>query len=102
MLDRDGYKEMMTPAYSLKGNMLIKSETISSSTTESEGVGTYEPIKARPVSKRFIDTFSDEEKANDIRYEMNFTVKRITKKAEPSTCTTDSEKTGVTERCRSW
>ena len=80
LLDRDGYKEMMTPAYSLKGNMLIKSETISSSTTESEGVGTYEPIKARPVSKRFIDTFSDEEKANDIRYEMNFTVKRITKK----------------------
>ena len=37
LLDRDGYKEMMTPAYSLKGNMLIKSETISSSTTESEG-----------------------------------------------------------------
>ena len=35
LLDRDGYKEMMTPAYSLKGNMLIKSETISSSSTES-------------------------------------------------------------------
>lgn len=80
LVDREGYKAMMENGYSLKGNMLIKSELISSSNSEQEGAGTYEPLNYRPVSKRFIDTFSDTEKANDIRYEMNFSKKRIATK----------------------
>lgn len=77
LVNREGYKEMMKNGYSLKGNMLIKSELLSSSSSEQEGAGTYEPLKYRPVSKRFIDTFSDTEKTNDIRYEMYFSKKRI-------------------------
>ena len=71
---------MMTNGYSLKGNMLIKSELISSSSSEQEGAGTYNSLNYRPVSKRFIDTFSDTEKSNDIRYEMNFSALRIATK----------------------
>lgn len=80
LLDREGYKAMMEKGYSLKGNMLIKSEVISSTSSEQDGVGTYEPLNYRPVSKRFIDTFSDYEKENDIRYELNFSKKRIATK----------------------
>ena len=80
LVDREGYKAMMENGYSLKGNMLIKSELISSSSSEQEGAGTYEPLNYRPVSKRFLDTFSNTEKANDIRYEMNFSKKRIATK----------------------
>ncbi len=80
LVDREGYRIMMDNGYSLKGNMLIKSELISSSSSEQEGAGTYEPLNYRPVSKRFLDTFSDTEKANDIRYEMNFSKKRIATK----------------------
>ena len=80
LVDREGYKAMMENGYSLKGNMLIKSELISSSSSEQEGAGTYESLNYRPVSKRFLDTFSDTEKANDIRYEMNFSKKRIATK----------------------
>lgn len=77
LLDREGYRTMMTPDYPLKGNMLIKSELYSTATEEEAGVGTYKPLQYRPVSKRFIDTFNDEEKAGDIRYEMNFSKIRI-------------------------
>ncbi|OKZ29934.1 MAG: hypothetical protein BHV68_21610, partial [Bacteroidales bacterium 43_8] len=80
LVDREGYKAMMTNGYSLKGNMLIKSELISSSSSEQEGAGTYNSLNYRPVSKRFIDTFSDTEKSNDIRYEMNFSALRIATK----------------------
>lgn len=80
LLDREGYRTMMTPGYALKGNMLIKSELYSTSTEEEAGVGTYKPLQYRPVSKRFIDTFNDEEKAGDIRYEMNFSKIRISTK----------------------
>ena len=80
LVDREGYKAMMENGYSLKGNMLIKSELISSSSSEQEGAGTYKPLNYRPASKRLIDTFSDTEKANDIRYEMNFSKKRIATK----------------------
>ena len=58
LVDREGYKAIMENGYSLKGNMLIKSELISSSSSEQEGAGTYESLNYRPVSKRFLDTFS--------------------------------------------
>lgn len=44
LVDREGYKAMMENGYSLKGNMLIKSELISSSNSEQEGAGTYDPL----------------------------------------------------------
>ena len=68
LLSGDSYKNMMTTMYDLTGNQLIKSYRAISPGSSSALVGVNAAIKYRPVSKRFISTFSEEERERDIRY----------------------------------
>ena len=79
LLDREGYREMMTPSYTPKGNMIIKSEILSSSSTD-ESAGKYTPLNERPLSLRFLNTFNEKEKTDDIRYEMGVNNARVATK----------------------
>jgi hypothetical protein len=76
LLSGDDYKTMMQTTYDMTGNEILKSYrsvTVSSSTalTASRNI-----IQYRPVSKRFLDAFSTEEKSTDIRYSLFINNKR--------------------------
>lgn len=70
LLQPDAYKDMMNEAYALKGNQLIKAYRTISSSSSSELSGVNSTLKYRPVSRRFLSTFTDEEKTTDVRYAM--------------------------------
>jgi hypothetical protein len=76
LLSGDDYKTMMQTTYDMKGNEILKSYrsvTVSSSTalTASRNI-----IQYRPVSTRFLNAFSTEEKSTDIRYSLFINNKR--------------------------
>ncbi len=78
LLEGDSYKTMMNTSYDITGNQLLKSYR--SVTDMSEQNGSKTLIQYRPVSKRFLDAFTPEEKTNDIRYSLWSNGKRIATK----------------------
>lgn len=66
LLSGDAYKAMVTSASELTGNQLLKSYV--SASLSSGDLSSLATLSGRPVSKRFLDAFTDEEKTNDIRY----------------------------------
>lgn len=68
LLSGDAYKNMMTTMHDLAGNQLIKSYRAISPGSSTALVGVNAALKYRPVSLRFLSTFSEEEKERDIRY----------------------------------
>lgn len=75
LLEGEAYKNMMTTNYDLAGNQLLKAYRSMSSTTEITTSRTH--LQYRPVSLRFLDTFTEEEKTTDIRYTLWVNNKRI-------------------------
>ncbi len=73
LLSGQAYQDMVTSMYAKKGNMLFRSCIM---TTNQAGFnGSINTLKAyRPVSRRFIDLFT--EKEADIRYGISFNAKR--------------------------
>ena len=74
LLSGDAYLEMMKSRMSPKGNMLLKAFILSESSSLSGYNGAENMLRARPVSKRFVDLFVEKER--DVRYELSFNKKR--------------------------
>lgn len=75
LIEGENYKEMIQSKLARKGNVLIRSRIFGSENTVSMEQAS---VKYRPVSKSFIDLFTEKEK--DIRYELFFNQKREVKK----------------------
>ncbi|GCB33248.1 RagB/SusD family nutrient uptake outer membrane protein [Bacteroides faecalis] len=75
LLEGDAYKNMMSTSYDLVGNQLLKSYRMTVDMSEITASKTY--LQYRPVSKRFLNTFTEEEKVSDIRYALWVNNKRI-------------------------
>ncbi|WP_288361557.1 RagB/SusD family nutrient uptake outer membrane protein [uncultured Bacteroides sp.] len=75
LLGGEAYKKMMTTNYDLAGNQLLKAYRSMSSSMEITASKTH--LQYRPVSRRFLDTFTEEEKISDIRYALWVDNKRI-------------------------
>lgn len=78
LLEGDAYKNMMTTSYDLAGNQLLKAYRTVTDMTEITGSRTT--LQYRPVSKRFLDTFTGDEKTKDVRYELWVNDKRVVSK----------------------
>lgn len=72
------YTEMMTSKLAAKGNMLLKGMILSESSSNNSYNSALNSLNSRPVSKRFIDLFTEKER--DIRYLMSFNKKRFNQK----------------------
>ncbi len=70
LLPRDSYEQMMTTSYDMTGNQLLKSYRTISTSSSAELVSITRAVRSRPVSRRFLINFNDEEKATDIRYNL--------------------------------
>lgn len=75
LLEGDAYKNMMTTSSDLAGNQLLKSYRTVINTTEITGSRTT--LQYRPVSKRFLDAFTEDEKIKDVRYALWVNDKRV-------------------------
>ncbi|MBD3588473.1 RagB/SusD family nutrient uptake outer membrane protein [Bacteroides sp. GM023] len=78
LLEGDAYKSMMTTSYDLAGNQLLKAYRAVTDMTEMTGSRTM--LQYRPVSKRFLNTFTEEEKVKDMRYALWVNNKRVVTK----------------------
>ncbi len=77
LLSGTAYTEMMGNEMNAKsGNILIKSCIISDSSTRTEYNASKSTTSSRPVSKSFVELF-EEDGANDIRYSLFFSSKRV-------------------------
>lgn len=76
----DGYQSMMNEFGKLTGNELIKAYRSISTSNNNGLAGINVSISARPISIRFISAFSEQDKADDIRYTMAVNSKRASKK----------------------
>lgn len=68
------YTDMIGSHFSKNGEMIFRGGTLSSTGEEQDYAGVNSYLKYRPVSKRFIDTFTDGDR--DVRYSISFTSKR--------------------------
>lgn len=75
LLSGSAYTEMMTSRLAPKGNMLMKSYILSNSTSNNDYNGSESMLNSRPVSRRFVELFTEKEK--DIRYSISFNKKRL-------------------------
>ena len=80
LLEGEAYKAMMTNAYELTGNQLLKSYLAVTATGSDDLSGVNTTLQYRPVSLRFLSTFSEEEKTSDIRYALWVNTQRQAKK----------------------
>lgn len=78
LLSGSEYLDMLASETTPKGNMVIKSGLLTDSNSSMQYSSAKSNMKARPVSKRFVDIFL--EKEADIRYELSFNRKRIFQK----------------------
>lgn len=78
LLGGDAYKSMMTTSYDLAGNQLLKAYRTVTDMTEITGARTT--LQYRPVSIRFLNAFTEEEKEKDIRYALWVNNKRVVTK----------------------
>lgn len=74
------YEKMMTTAYDLAGNQLIKAYRAADTTGENTLSSANSLLQFRPVSLRFLSLFTEEEKTTDIRYRLWVDNKRMAKK----------------------
>lgn len=75
LISGDAYLEMMNTETQKKGNMIFKSGIITDNSHTTADNGAISNTKARPISKEFIDLFTEGEK--DIRYSMSIGKKRV-------------------------
>lgn len=68
LLSGTAYTEMMQSELTRRGNILIKSNTYSDSSTGTMASASKRALTARPISKKYIDLFA--EKESDIRYNL--------------------------------
>ena len=80
LLEGEAYKAMMTNAYELTVNQLLKSYLVVTATGSDDLSGVNTTLQYRPVSLRFLSTFSEEEKTSDIRYALWVNTQRQAKK----------------------
>ena len=71
---------MMTTAYDLAGNQLIKAYRAADTSGENALSSANSLLQHRPVSQRLLSLFTEEEKTKDIRYELWVNNKRVAKK----------------------
>ncbi len=76
------YKEMLSSQYTSKGEVVFKSTTLPDSSTRNMISGEIKMLDYRPVSKRFIDTFTDGE--NDVRYSLSVSKRTSVRKFQMS------------------
>lgn len=76
LVDADAYKTMMQSTFKISGNQIIKAYRSYTSSTSTEYTAAVNIIKYRPVSKRFINQFSTEERTTDVRYSLDINRKR--------------------------
>ena len=74
------YEKMMTTAYDLAGNQLIKAYRAADTSGENALSSANSLLQFRPVSLRFLSLFTEEEKTTDIRYRLWVDNKRMAKK----------------------
>ena len=87
LLNGQNYSDMIESYVAKKGNMAFKSGTIIiDKGMEYDGAINY--TKKRPVSRQFVELFS--EKENDIRYKLSFNKKRVFVK-KPLSCIRSAE-----------
>lgn len=88
LLSGEAYKTMMGSIYTVTNptEMILKSTVLSENSTSHNG--TLSTIKARPVSRRFVELFAEKDK--DVRYSISFTSKRVNAK-NPFGCLRSSE-----------
>ena len=79
MISMAQYPEMITSELNAKGNVILKSTILYDASSQNIYSGIKTNLKARPLSKRFVDLFVEKEK--DVRYNLSFDKKRIYKKA---------------------
>ena len=70
LLEGEAYEKMMTTAFDRTGNQLLKSYSAISSGNRNDLNSFNSSLSKRPVSRRFLDSFSAEEKNSDIRYKL--------------------------------
>ncbi len=80
LLKGTSYEKMMTTAYDLAGNQLIKAYRAADTSGESILSSANSILQFRPVSQRFLSLFTEEEKTTDIRYRLWVNNKRVAKK----------------------
>ncbi len=80
LLKGTSYEKMMTTAYDLAGNQLIKAYRAADTSGESILSSANSILQYRPVSQRFLSLFTEEEKTTDIRYKLWVNNKRVAKK----------------------
>ena len=78
MVPITGYVDMMKAELSAKGNMILKSAILFDSSHQKLYSGDKSTLKARPLSKRFIDLFVEKDK--DVRYALSFDKRRLYQK----------------------
>ena len=76
LIDADAYKTMMQSTFKMSGNQIIKAYRSYTSSTSTEYTAAVNIIKFRPVSKRFINQFTTEERTTDVRYSIDVNRKR--------------------------
>lgn len=74
LLESDAYTAMISEAYGISGNQILKSYRTGSNSNPFES--TYSTLNSMPVSTRFLSAFTDEEKTTDIRYSLYVNKKR--------------------------
>lgn len=80
LLEGAAYQKMMTTAYDLAGNQLIKAYRAADTSGENALSSANSLLQHRPVSQRLLSLFTEEEKTTDIRYELWVNNKRMAKK----------------------
>lgn len=78
LLEGDQYKAMINSNITRKGNILLKSGIFTNASTSLTYAAMMNSIKARPISRRFIELF--EEGPKDIRYGISIGKKRVVTK----------------------
>lgn len=80
LLEGEAYTQMMTTSYDLAGNQLLKSYRAISASGSDGLTSSTTQLQFRPVSRRFLNTFTEAEKVTDIRYNLWVNTQRQTKK----------------------
>ncbi len=70
LLGREEYKQMMSTAYDMVGNQILKAYRAISVSGNSGITSSRRNLQTRPVSTRLLDLFSGDEKTTDVRYAM--------------------------------
>lgn len=76
------YKEMLNSQYTSKGEVIFKSATLPDNSLRVTVSGETKMLDYRPVSKRFVDIFTDGE--NDIRYSLSLKKRTSVRKFQMS------------------